>query len=121
MNFKHSAFFYTSVYLFVAVAFFFIQNVSEVVFSPIVFGLPFLYVLTLGLNYYLHESARSRPAMRVNAIMLSSMGRLVGFGSAIVITVFLFKHLLVAAISIYSFLYLVSLGGDIFYLKRTSV
>ncbi len=120
MVFKHSAIFYTSIYLSVALGLYCVQQIIGINSFPIVFGLPILYALTLGLSYYLHQSLLSRPAMMVNAIMLSSMGRLLGFGSAIVFTVFAFRDILTLAISVYSFLYLVSLGGDIFFVKRVN-
>lgn len=121
MIFKHSAIFYTLIYLIVAVVLYFAQQVLGFYIFPVVFGLPFLYALTLGLNYFLHQSVLSRPTMMVNAIMLTSMGRLLGFGGAIVFTVFAYRDILGIAVPIYSFLYLVSLGGDIFFVKRFKV
>ena len=121
MNFKHSAIFYTSVYVIVALGLYLTQHIIVINTYPVVSGLPVLYAITLLLNYYLHQSIQSRPAMMVNAIMLSSMGRFIGFGGVIAFTAYVCRDILILVITVYSLLYLVSLGGDLFFVKQYKV
>lgn len=121
MNFKHSAFFYTTIYMLVAFGLYCVQKFYGTNTFPVVYGLPILYSLSMMLNYFLHQSVLLRPAMMVNAVMLSSMGRMLGFGGAIAFTVYVYRDLLALTVSIYSFLYLVSLGADIYFVKRFKI
>lgn len=118
MQFKHSALFYTFVYVATSFGLYYLHASGDDKAMPTIYCLPFLYSLTLVLNFFLHQSSTSRPATMINAIMLSSLGRLLGFGGVIVLSVFLVKHAIVYTITTVACLYMISLGGDIFFVKR---
>ncbi len=118
MEFKHSAFFYTAIYIIIAVVLFSLERSGNVNVRPSIYILPILYTVSLLLNYVLYRSMLSRPAMMVNAIMISSLGRLLGFGAVIVSSVFLFREAVVYTTTTVVLLYLISVGGDLFFVRR---
>lgn len=121
MSFKSASLFYSITYSVVAVILLFANRSTELEFGQIVmFDLPILLAVSLLLNYYIYKATQGKESGFVNALMLTSMGRLVSFGTVLVATVFIWRETIIPSAIIISLLYLISTGADSYFAKRFS-
>lgn len=119
MSFKVSASFYCAVYCICAVAVLFIEQSFHFGFGrTAMIILPVLLTFSLIINYSLYKASLGKQTGFVNALMLTSMGRLVGFATVLVAAVFLNREFVAPLAALVSVLYLISVGADSYFSKR---
>jgi len=119
VSYRASALFYCLVYCFCAGILAYAENSAQLGIRVIItVDLPLLLALSLSLNFLLYKSSLGKQTAFVNAVMLASMGRLVGFGLVLAITIFAQQSIALPVAIVVSMLYLISAGADAFFVKR---